>query len=351
MPTQPSRFPDLNTLKNAAWERRGTMGAFVGTATALAVVVSLVLQPWFRAQATILPPTEGGDTFSIMSGMIESSALSHLGLISTSTPSDVFAEILKSRMLREAMIDSFKLDSLYKRKGMDRTLRELSHHVSIDVVASGLVVVSVEDQSPQRAAAMANFLVDELDRFNQESLNTRAKKTRGFLEERLVDVRERMEHAESTLAGYERKHGVVASEEAVRGMADVIAQKMSLQVQRAYVSSFSVKSSSELSAMDAEIRAFDEELAKLPGLKQTGERLALDAEIQRKVFALLTAQHEEARIQEMRDTPTLTVLDRARPPELKARPKRSIIVAATALVATLLAFGWLSLSLRKPAQT
>lgn len=351
IPTSESSSEFFRTFRREVWNRRVALGGFVGGAAILAAVVSLLLPPWYRAQATILPPSEGTDTFSIMSGLIESAALSRLGLISTSTPSDVFAEILRSRTIREAMIDSFDLQTLYERKGMDRTLKELDRHVGVDVAPSGLVVVAVEDRDPERAAQMANFLIDALDRFNQESLNTRAKKTRNFLEERLTDARKRMQSAESLLAGYERKHGVVASEEAVRGMADVIAQKLSLQVQRSYVSSFSVQNSAELRAMDAEIRAFDQELAKLPGLKHEGARLALDAEIQRKVFTLLTAQHEEARIQEMRDTPTLTVLDRARPPEIRARPRRTIIVLVSTLIAALLALGWVGMAFRNPQRT
>jgi uncharacterized protein involved in exopolysaccharide biosynthesis len=340
---------DVREFLRAAWARRITLGGFVLGAALIAVVVSLLLPPWFRARATILPPTEGADSFSLMAGLIESSALSRFGLVGSSTPSDIFVEILRSRRLQEAMIDSFDLQNVYRTKGRDRTVKELSRHFSIGVEPSGLVTVFVEDRNPERAAAMTNFLVDELDRFNRESLNTRAKKTRGFLEERLADVRTRMRDAETLLMNYEEKNGVVISEAAVGGMADVIAQKLSLQVQRSYVSSFSDKNSNELRAMDAELRAFNQELAKLPTLKHEGARLALDAEIQRKVFSLITAQHEEARIQEMRDTPTLTVLDRALPPEIRARPKRAVIVLVTAFVAALLAAAWLALSLRKSA--
>jgi uncharacterized protein involved in exopolysaccharide biosynthesis len=124
---------------------------------------------------------------------------------------------------------------------------------------------------------------------------------------------------------------------------------MDLQVKRAYIASYSSPSSAAVQAADAEIAAFDRELARLPGLRSEGARLALDAEIQRRVFTLLTGQYEDARIQEMRDTPTLTVLDRARPPELKWRPKRAVIVLVSTLAGLLLAAGWVALSLRRVA--
>jgi uncharacterized protein involved in exopolysaccharide biosynthesis len=102
-----------------------------------------------------------------------------------------------------------------------------------------------------------------------------------------------------------------------------------------------------LRSIDAEISAIDQELGKFPSLKQQGARLALDAEIQRKVFTLLTAQYEDARVQETRDTPTVAVLDRARPPQLKSKPKRSIIVLFATVVATLMAIGWVAWKTRR----
>jgi uncharacterized protein involved in exopolysaccharide biosynthesis len=61
-------------------------------------------------------------------------------------------------------------------------------------------------------------------------------------------------------------------------------------------------------------------------------RLWRDVKVQEQVFELLTAQLVEARIRETRDTPTVEVLDPARVPLHKSRPKRSLIVLAGLLV-------------------
>jgi uncharacterized protein involved in exopolysaccharide biosynthesis len=103
--------------------------------------------------------------------------------------------------------------------------------------------------------------------------------------------------------------------------------------------------------VEAEIAAMDRELAKLPALKQEGSRLALNAEIQRRVFTLLTAQYEDMRVQEGRDTPTLTVLDRARAPDLRSRPRRTLIVLIATAVAVMLGAAWVGLQVRRPART
>ena len=78
----------------------------------------------------------------------------------------------------------------------------------------GIVTVRVEDRDPRRASEMANHLVDDLDRFNRESMNTRAKRTREFLEKRLTEARASLQHAESTLTAYEQRNKIVASNDA-----------------------------------------------------------------------------------------------------------------------------------------
>jgi uncharacterized protein involved in exopolysaccharide biosynthesis len=215
-----------------------------------------------------------------------------------------------------------------------------------------VVVARVEDTDRKRAAEMANFLVSELDRFNRETLQTRGKRTRQFLETRLTEVEQRMRAAEARMTAYEREHKVVLAtdEAAVRGIADVVAQKLSLQVKRAYMESYSAPGSPGVREIDAEISAFDSELDRLPNLKNEGARLALDTQIQRKVFSYLTAQYEEARVQEMRDTPTVSVLDVARAPEFRTRPRRAIMVVTATFVALLLSVGRIALSLRKTAR-
>lgn len=348
-PGVPAEIPTLGRQwVQAARQRLWPILIFVGVVSLAAAGVSLLMPRWFTAETTILPPAEGAESLDLMSALVENKTLGRLGLFSATTPSDVYVEILKSRRLREPLIQKFDLMQLYGRKGTERTLKELATHVRIALTPIGVVTIRVEDRDPVRAADMANELVTSLDRFNRESVNTRAKRTREFLEKRLVEARANLTQAESTLTSYEAKHKMMASSEteSVGAMADAVSRKWNLQVRRSYLSSVSLPGSPALGQVDAEISAMDRELSKLPTLKQDGARLALDAEIQRRVFTLLTSQYEEMRIQETRDTPTLTVLDPARPPEIRSRPRRSLIVLVSALVALVLAAARVALSLQ-----
>jgi uncharacterized protein involved in exopolysaccharide biosynthesis len=283
--------------------------------------------------------------------MIQSSALSSLGLSTTSTASDIFAEILKSRLLCEATINHFGLMKLYKRKNMDRTVREFRRHLDVSVNASGLLSVTFEDRDAKRAADITNFLVTELDHFNVDTYKTRGKRLREFLEGRVGEVQRQLVAAEDRLLVYERQHRVVSSSEseAARGVSDILAQKFNLETQRAYVSGFAAPTSAERLSIERQLSALNGEIGKLPEVKLEGARLALDVEVQRKLLMLMTAQFEDARMQERRDTPTVTVLDAASPPQIKTRPVRGAIVLAAAFLALLGCGVWTAVKLaRKP---
>jgi tyrosine-protein kinase Etk/Wzc len=55
-------------------------------------------------------------------------------------------------------------------------------------------------------------------------------------------------------------------------------------------------------------------------------------EVEKIIYQFLTEQYEQAKLQEAKDTPTIQILDRAVPPERKAKPKRSLIIALAGLI-------------------
>ena len=342
--------PSLERFVAAFRSRARTYAGIVGIAALLAGGISMLLPNWYRASSTMLPPTEGGESgFGLLAGMIQTSALNNLGLATTSTPSDVFGEILKSRRLSEAAIQKYGLQPLYRTKGMDRTVKEFQRHLGVQVNAAGLLNVTFEDRDAQRAADITNFLVDELDRFNVDTYKTRGKRLRQFLEGRVGEVQRTLVASEERLRGYESKYRVVSSAEteAARGVSDILAQKFNLETQRAYVSSYTAPGNTELQNIERQLRALNSEIGKLPEVKMEGARRALDVEIQRKLLMLMTAQFEDARMQETRDTPTVTVLDAASKPQIKARPVRSLIVAAAAFAALLGCAAWTATTLAR----
>jgi uncharacterized protein involved in exopolysaccharide biosynthesis len=308
----------------------------------IAFGIASLLPRWYRADTSLLPPQEFGESFGMLANLIETSALSKVGLISTSSTSDIYVEMLKSRRVREPIIDRYRLRERYRESNLDKCLKEFDAHVKTDVLPSQILVVSVEDRDPKMAADIANALVQRLDEVNQEVRANQARRSREFLDEQLAQAGQRLREAETKLADYERAHGVVSGSEAaaVEGVADLLARKLALQVRRTWIQSYSDRNNPALQAVGSELAAVDREIVRLPGLKQEASRRTLDVEIQRRVYTLLTAQLEETRLEEQRKTGNVSVLDPARPPSLKSRPKKGIITLIAAGVALALASAW-----------
>jgi uncharacterized protein involved in exopolysaccharide biosynthesis len=319
---------------------RPLLGVFV--VAVLSYGVAWLLPKWYEAKTTILPPDEGGDSFGVIASLVEASALSKVGLLSSNSTSDLFQEILESRRVREPLIEKYDLKKRYGEPNLDLCLRELGSHVKTDVLRSQIIVLEVEDKDPKIAAALANDMVTGLDRVYREARTQKADRAREYLDGQLVDAQNRLRDAEAKLTAYERQYGFVASasDAALQGAADIVSRKLALQVRRTWMQSYSGRENPALQAVNTELAALEREIARLPGIKQEAARLNLDVEIQRRVYTLLNAQLEEARLEGSRTISTISVLDPARPPTIKSRPRRMIIVAVAAGIAGLAVAVW-----------
>lgn len=323
---------------------------FVVVVAVLTAGVTMLLPKRYRAQASLLPPQESAESFGLIAGLIEASALSRVGLITATSTSDVFVEILASRRVREAVVMRFDLMNRYNEENLDQCLKRLDENISASASRSKIVRIEVEDRDPEMAARICNALVEELDKVNRDVRTSRASQQRTYLTEQLGLVGARLRQAEDALARYERSHGVVLGGNeaaAVEGVADLLARKLALQVRRSWMESYASRDNPGLTAVTSELQAVDRELSRLPGLKQQGERIALDVEIQRRVFTLLTAQLEETKLEENRTMTALAVLDPARAPTKRAKPRRGFIVLVSTSVAALLAGAWVAYRTRE----
>jgi len=61
-------------------------------------------------------------------------------------------------------------------------------------------------------------------------------------------------------------------------------------------------------------------------------RIKREMEIQNQLFKFFTQQFEQAKLAEIKETPTLQVLDKAVPPIKRSKPHRAIIVILSAFI-------------------
>jgi tyrosine-protein kinase Etk/Wzc len=323
------RTIELGRLWDRVHARRRAILWLVIVSTVIVGAVAFLLPSWYRAEASLLPP---GDEASFgLGNLLKGIGVPGVKVPTQATPADVFLAILESRRASEEMVQRFDLKRRYHKRFMVDAVKELRRHVSLRVDDVGIIRISVEDRDPRRAAQMANTYFEVLDRFNREIRMTKGRRTRIFVGGRLEDTRQAMTIAEQRLTEYESKHKAVAlspeASTAMEAAARLYATRAALQVRLGVIRSYTRERTDEERQIGLQLGQIDRQLSALPGTGMDLARLVRDAKMQAELFFLLTAQFEDARIQEARDVSTVEQLDVATPPEKKSRPRRALMMA------------------------
>ncbi|GJM44688.1 MAG: hypothetical protein DHS20C21_15300 [Gemmatimonadota bacterium] len=355
---------------------RGLVVRTTIVAAVVAVIVSLLLPRWYTATATILPPSEGGgggllQLFSQIGSDLEvGGGRAARRLFGRSQTADVMLGVLQSRNVRGQIVDRFDLVDVYSVPTREHAIRVLLDRLSADTTPEGLMRVSVEDRDGQRAADMANAFLEVLDDFNRRTSAEDARRTVDFISGVLETNVERRREATDRLREFQETHGAIQIAEQTRAtveaLASLQANRMQLEIKAGVLERYASPDNSELRLIRDEITEIDTAIRSLDGTAGTAApdsgmtgapggallrlvdlpRLAMEFAdmkrevlVQETVYEFLTAQYEQARIQETRDQQTIQVLDVAVPPIRKSRPRRSLIVVLTTFLAAIGATG------------
>ncbi len=337
-------------------KRKLLIGIIVGAAFVVSIIYSLTLPPIYASTASIFPPQQEGS----MSGMASqlSGGLGALagGFLGVGAPVDQWLAILKSEAIRDAMIKRFDLMMAFKVNTMEGTRNAIGGMIKISKSKEGIISITVEDTDPQRAATLANALVEELDRINKGIVTTSGRRMRVFVEERLKGAKEELRTSEETIKGFQERNRAIKlddqSRAVIEAMGTVKGQLMAKEVELQTLLSYATPNNPQAEILSTHVKELRERLreleegktnpdnpspkdifiptARIPALTLQYARLLRDAKVQQTLYELLTQQYEMARIQEAKDTPTVQVLDAAKVPERKIKPnKRQIVMLAT----------------------
>ncbi|MBK6899700.1 MAG: hypothetical protein IPH09_10640 [bacterium] len=251
---------------------------------------SLLSTPIYQASVTVLPSNENAN-YGLIGFALRYPRSRRVG--STAGNEGLYAKILTSEEVLSEIIDqhwnyrgSPQAVSLYEIYGVDerrngsapspRARAELLKKLRDEAVtmnrdkSNGFMNVQVRvPRDPVLAAALANALVDRLDRFNIDTSTSRASRQLRFLQDRLQEVRRELSRAEDELVAF-------------------------VEGNRAYRES--------------------------PLLLQRYQRLSRDVEASNAVWVELRRQVELTRLEEQRDLSTLDILDRAAAPPGRSCP-------------------------------
>ncbi|MFH1010697.1 MAG: GNVR domain-containing protein, partial [bacterium] len=213
----------------------------------------------------------------------------------------------------------------------------------------GTVTIEVASRDPAMASDMANFYVRELDRRNQELKSQKAAHDKEFVAERLEDARLRLEKLEDSLRIFQEQTGVLNVEEQVKATITTAAAlealrlatelelgqaRQMMQPDNPLVEELERKLVGVRTQMrrlvDREQKSVEDKLLltlkDAPSYGATYLKLLRDITVQELLYQFLVQQYEQARITEVRHTPTMQAIDWATAPTKRSWPKRGIMI-------------------------
>jgi uncharacterized protein involved in exopolysaccharide biosynthesis len=181
---------DLVEYLAVIWRHRWMIAMLCFVAMVLTVAWTLTRPRMYRSSTTIVPPLEILQKQSGPMGGLGAMGKSMLrSVIDTGSIADIYAEILKSREVSDAIIDRFDLMTVYKDvRFRSDVLDQLKRNTKIETTDQGAVKITVTDLDPNKASAIANAYVQELDRQNKRLSTGEATSKRIFLENRIKEV-------------------------------------------------------------------------------------------------------------------------------------------------------------------
>jgi uncharacterized protein involved in exopolysaccharide biosynthesis len=343
---------------NELWSRRRTLFRVGAIALVLSTTIAFTMPKRYESTARLMPPDQQGSGSAVLAAIAGKSlgfgGLGSLaGLLGAKTSGALFIDMLHSRTIGDRLIDRFDLQNVYHRRYRIDTVKFLARRTDItEDKKSGVITLIFTDTDPQRAQAIAQAYIEELNNIVTRSNVSSARREREFIAQRLVTVQDELQTAQKALSEFSSTNTTLDIKEQTHAMVDATA-KLQAEV---IVGQSELESLEQIYGGDnvrvraarARIGSLQQELTKLNGSSAAADpadsaspypslrqlpRLAVPyanlyrtVRIQETVFELLSQQYEMARIEEAKDTPVVSVIDPPLVAEKKSYPPRLYIM-------------------------
>ncbi len=176
----------------------------------------------------------------------------------------------------------FKEDELDSTKSVEKAIKKFNDHVSVsEDRISGLIKISTIFEDPILSANIANYIGSQVETYIQKENSAQSTKEKLFISERLSIVKSELEESELELKGFKERN---------RGYEDS------------------------------------------PELFMLYSQFFREVEVKKEVYLTLQQQLELARIEEVKQSPILHILDQAVPPINKSLPNRLMFLIASTVL-------------------
>jgi uncharacterized protein involved in exopolysaccharide biosynthesis len=373
---RPDRERWIATLR-LLWNDRNFTLRVVGLGLVFSAVVAFVIPKRYTTSTRLMPPDSQSSSNMMMLAGMAAKAGSGVGdiagdVLGLKSSGALFVGMLQSQTIQDHLVQQFELKRIYQSNLMTDARKKLGKNTDVqEDRKSGIITITVTDRSPQRAAAIANGYVNELNTMAAQLSTSSAHRERIFLEGRLQSVKGDLDAAEARLAQFSSANNTLDIQQQGKAMLDAAAnlagQTIAAESELEGLRQIYTENNARVRESSARVAELRKELDKMGGtdsdvargrslepaadtsadmpypsirkLPLLGAKYAdyyREEKIQETVYELLTEQNELAKVEEAKETPSVKVLDPAEVPEKKSYPPRLAIIGLGTLIATAL---------------
>ena len=338
---------------NIVWKRKKSIIITVFIVSVISIVVSLLLPKWYKATSVILSPSTEASPLGSMSIL---SNLGMGGMVGGNENIFRYLAILKSRALSESVVEKFDLQEHYSYKSLEPALEKFDKKFEVRVGDENQVAISLLDKDQELVAHIVNYVVECLDSINIILSVTSARSNRVFIESRFNQVLDSLRTTSTNSAVFMEKKGIlslpdqvtVGVEKAADIQAEITSKEVELEVAKKSLSEDNPRINQimyEIESLEekyneffhgGDVRKLFPDFSEVPDLGVKLAEMQRELEYYSKLIEFLGPQYEQAKIEEAKTIPTLQILDKAVQPEIKYKPKRSLIVIICAFVSLII---------------
>jgi len=267
--------PTVLPLANSLLRQRRLLLLLPLTLAVLVVVVGLLLPRSYTASASFAPQAASGG-LSRLTGLAAQFGIAVPADDASNSP-EFYADLLRSNQLLRAMVDSvyvfadgtdtvranliqvYDIEERTPERSREKAARRLGQHLQVTTdIKTGVVTLEVEAPAAELAEQLARHALHLVGAFNLRTRQSQAAAEREFVENRAEEAQRDLRAAEDRLQGF-------------------------LTANRTYTNS--------------------------PQLQFQHDRLERDLQMKQDVYGKLVQAFEQARIDEVRNTPVITIVE------------------------------------------
>lgn len=315
----------------------------VGLVAIGAVIIVLLLPVYYESTTKFYPASPD----LAMPENIFGRSQSKMNYFGTDEDADRILSIAEAGELAKYLIDTFSLYEVYDidinhPKASYYVMEEFSDYYNVKQTKENAIEISMEDQDPQRAAAIVNAAYEKINEIGQRLVKESQKQTMNTIDMGFSERNRILSDLEMKLKTKRKQYGIYNVETQGEEMANSIAKlaaeltsdsiRLSLYKQRNQrdsIRKYEVKvlsNEKQLENLEARLENYNQGLGEVSTMLKQQEIAIIQEGVEREQYNRINSAVNSS-------FPTTLLLESGEVPVIKSRPKRTLIVLTAVIIA------------------